>query len=296
MTAAPAQAGQTAQTYKTDGSAHNAHSAKPAAPAAGGLQEPFQAQVARWVLHCFGARIAADRTERNHRLLEEALELGQSLGCTASEAHQLVDYVFARPVGEPHQELGGTMVTLAALAQAAGLDMEAAGRDELARVWTKADKIRAKQASKPAHSPLAAAPSWPDMAQVNQLLDRYAKACSKAGQEPGTPRLQEEAADISNSLTILLEGFLARRHHVVDLACAWQTAHDTSQVLADAANRANMQATPPAPTAPVAVHSAQALAVSHSRQLATQSDVAHIRAKHLRKQLLHACRQIGVPS
>ncbi|WP_421983411.1 hypothetical protein [Roseibium sp.] len=95
-----------------------------------------------------------DLTERNHRFLEEAIELVQSTGCTRSEAHQLVDYVYDRPTGRPHQEAGGVMVTLAALCIAAGLNMHAAGVDELARNWANSDKIRKKQASKPKHSPL----------------------------------------------------------------------------------------------------------------------------------------------
>ncbi|WP_197689302.1 hypothetical protein [Bradyrhizobium erythrophlei] len=78
----------------------------------------------------------------------------QSLGCTASEAYQLVYYVFDRPVGEPMQELGGTLVTLHALASANDMDVDAAGETELARVWTKIEAIRAKQAQKPKHSPL----------------------------------------------------------------------------------------------------------------------------------------------
>ena len=46
------------------------------------------------------------------------------------------------------------MVTLAALCLAAGEDMHAAAEKELARVWTKVEKIRAKQAAKPQYSPL----------------------------------------------------------------------------------------------------------------------------------------------
>ena len=117
----------------------------------------FQTRVQPWLLACFGAEIAADRSERNHRFLEESLELVQSCGCTASEAHQLVDYVFGRPVGEPAQEAGGVMVTLAALCLASSLDMHEAGETELARIWTKVEAIRAKQAAKPKHSPLPAA-------------------------------------------------------------------------------------------------------------------------------------------
>ncbi|WP_230942713.1 hypothetical protein [Burkholderia cepacia] len=116
----------------------------------------FQSRVRPWMLECFGAEIAADRAERNHRFLEEALELVQACGCTASEAHQLVDYTFGRPTGEPEQEVGGVMVTLAALCLANGLCMHTAGEVELARITVPETvaKIRAKQAAKPKHSPL----------------------------------------------------------------------------------------------------------------------------------------------
>lgn len=132
----------------------NAHAAL-AAPAAA----PFQHRVQPWLLACFGAEIAADKIERNHRFLEEALELVQACGCTASEAHQLVDYVFGRPLGEPAQEVGGVMVTLAALCLAQGLDMHQAGETELTRIWSKVEAIRAKQAAKPKHSPLPVVPA-----------------------------------------------------------------------------------------------------------------------------------------
>ncbi len=116
---------------------------------------PFQERVRPWLLACFGEMIAGDQEERNHRFLEEALELVQSLGCTASEAHQLVDYVFGRPVGEPVQEVGGAMVSLAALCLANDLNMHDAGEKELARILDPhvMDIIRAKQASKPKGSP-----------------------------------------------------------------------------------------------------------------------------------------------
>lgn len=122
---------------------------------------PFQARVKPWLLECFGEAIAGDREERNHRFLEEALELVQACGCTASEAHQLVDYTFGRPVGEKAQEVGGVMVTLAALCLAQDLDMHAEGETELTRISAPelVARIRAKQAAKPKHSPLPAAPA-----------------------------------------------------------------------------------------------------------------------------------------
>lgn len=114
----------------------------------------FQQRVAPWMEKCFGTEISKNVVERNHRFLEESLELVQSLGCTQSEAHQLVDYVFGRPVGDTPQEVGGVMVTLAALSLAVGLSMHEEGEIELARVWKKIDVIRAKQAAKPKHGPL----------------------------------------------------------------------------------------------------------------------------------------------
>lgn len=119
-----------------------------------GKTEKYQIRVDEWMQVCFGEKISKDKVERNHRFLEEALELVQSVGCTKSEAHQLVDYVFTRPQGDPQQECGGVMVTLAALCLANNLDMDNCGEVELKRIWTKVDQIREKQAAKPKHSPL----------------------------------------------------------------------------------------------------------------------------------------------
>lgn len=98
--------------------------------------------------------VCRNTTERNHRFLEEALELVQAMGCTAAEAHMLVDYTFGRPVGDPEQEVGGALVTLAALCSAADISMAELGERELARCWQNIDRIRFKQAGKPRSSPL----------------------------------------------------------------------------------------------------------------------------------------------
>jgi hypothetical protein len=45
-----------------------------------------------------------------------------------------VDYVFARPVGEAGQEIGGCMVTIYAAASALGVDADAVLEAELARI------------------------------------------------------------------------------------------------------------------------------------------------------------------
>jgi NTP pyrophosphatase (non-canonical NTP hydrolase) len=115
----------------------------------------FQGRVAAWASMCFG-QDAGDRKQRTHRFLEEALELAQSLDCTHEEAIELVDHVFGKPIGEPYQEMGGVMVTLAALANAAGLKMGRDGEEELRRISTLGmiERIRRKHASRPASSPL----------------------------------------------------------------------------------------------------------------------------------------------
>lgn len=121
----------------------------------GSLQE----RIALWAIACFREEIARNKPERNHRLLEESLELVQSTGCTAAEAHLLVEYVFNRPVGNPPQEVGGVVITLAALCFVQDIDMESAAETELTRIWGAIEKIRAKQKAKPKNSPLPQSPT-----------------------------------------------------------------------------------------------------------------------------------------
>jgi hypothetical protein len=114
----------------------------------------FQERVGPWMIACFGHVIPFDKEERGDRLLEEVFELLQSGGYDPARVVPLRDYTWNRPVGEPAQELGGVMVTVAAYSNAFDLDMHKAGETELARIWTKVDLIRAKQAAKPTGSAL----------------------------------------------------------------------------------------------------------------------------------------------
>lgn len=110
----------------------------------------YKERVADWMLACFGPEVTADKTERCFRFGEEALELTQSLGATREAMHALVDYVFGRKIGEPAQELGGVVVTLQALANAADLDVMACAQNEISRCEENIERIRAKHLSKPA--------------------------------------------------------------------------------------------------------------------------------------------------
>jgi hypothetical protein len=116
----------------------------------------YQAQVLHWMHECFGPRDATDKPMRGHRFLEEALELVQACDITKEEALQLVDYVYGRPAGEPHQEVGGVMVTLAGLCSAIQLDLNECAQREIDRVSRPEiiEKVRIKHANKPKFGPL----------------------------------------------------------------------------------------------------------------------------------------------
>lgn len=211
-----------------------------AAPgAAVAAREHFQQRAKPWLLKCFGEAIAGDREERNHRFLEEALELVQACGCTASEAHQLVDYTFGRPVGEKSQEVGGVMVTLAALCLAQGLDMHAEGETELARINAPdmVLKIRAKQAAKPKHSPLPAHSScrmedgrcgicggdW-SVCGCDGMLRRDAASREQEAATPNCPACSENSR---KSFYSSCSGCQSRRGRVLPLASGEQESGET---------------------------------------------------------------------
>lgn len=130
----------------------------------------FQQGVDQWMDVCFGETIKADKVERCDRFIEESLEFVQSVGYSAERAHALVDYVFNRDIGEVNQEVGGVMVTLAAACNTIGVDIGSAAQTELARVWTKVEAIRAKQAAKPTGSALPIAlPTPPEDAPITPI-------------------------------------------------------------------------------------------------------------------------------
>lgn len=93
-----------------------------------------QARVAAWVVTTFGPETALDAPERSLRAAEEVIELAQACGVAGETIHRLVDYVYARPPGVPKQEIGGSMLTLYAAAQACGVDADEAYEAEMQRV------------------------------------------------------------------------------------------------------------------------------------------------------------------
>ena len=123
----------------------------------------FQSRVQPWLMECFSMEVCRDKRERCDRFIEEALELVQSIGYDLRRVAALVEYTGNRPAGEPSQEVGGVMVTLAALCGACDLDMHEAGEVELARILQPevTERIRQKQAAKARDIPFLPLPTTP---------------------------------------------------------------------------------------------------------------------------------------
>jgi NTP pyrophosphatase (non-canonical NTP hydrolase) len=150
------------------------------------LQPSFQEQVFPWTRKVFGTEVATHKPTRLFRFIEEAVELVQAGGATRDQVMAVVDYVFNRPVGEVKQEVGGVMVTLAALCNAFDVNMNAEGTAELERVQSEEmiEKIRKKQQSKlfNIYDVAAGVPTYVDPSklmskserQVRRILARYA--------------------------------------------------------------------------------------------------------------------------
>lgn len=110
-----------------------------------------QSTILNWAVTNFG-EVAKNPVERGLRLVEEALEVGQSSSVPKERVLALVERVYSRPVGDLAQEIGGTGMTLDALAELAGIDAQVEITKELIRVlalpkdlWQKkhAEKVEA---------------------------------------------------------------------------------------------------------------------------------------------------------
>lgn len=110
----------------------------------------FQHRIGQWVFKTFGNEVAGNAKERCLRLVEEAVELAQSCEVDPKQLHALIDYVYERPVGLHAQEIAGTMVTLAACAEALSVDLERVSLVEADRIETPeiTEKVRNRQAEK----------------------------------------------------------------------------------------------------------------------------------------------------
>jgi NTP pyrophosphatase (non-canonical NTP hydrolase) len=100
-------------------------------------REYRQGQVAEWCSAAFGSEHASSIPQRAVRLLEEAIELAQAAGVPRPMAENLLGFIYCKPAGELHQEIGGVSLCILALATAAGLSAEAEEVREIERVMSK---------------------------------------------------------------------------------------------------------------------------------------------------------------
>jgi hypothetical protein len=92
-----------------------------------------QRWIEQWCLEMFGKESTLDVTYRGLRFAEESIEAAQAAGVTEDVLHNLVSFIFSRPVGE----LGGCGVALMALATAAGVSQEECELTEVSRLASK---------------------------------------------------------------------------------------------------------------------------------------------------------------
>jgi hypothetical protein len=105
----------------------------------------MQIMAVEWAVRCFGMAHVMDRRVRSLRLVEEAIEYAQSVGTDPEMIHRLTDMVYARPPGEPVQELGGVMLTAAVAADSLGVMAHEVMFRELRRVLAKSPEHFAKR-------------------------------------------------------------------------------------------------------------------------------------------------------
>lgn len=94
----------------------------------------LQEDCTAWVTDAFGSECATNTKERALRVLEEAVELAQSLDVTKEEAERVLNRTFTREVGETAQEVAGLQFTLMVLALRLGLNPVVECIRELTRV------------------------------------------------------------------------------------------------------------------------------------------------------------------
>jgi hypothetical protein len=73
-----------------------------------------------WVQRCFGSDVLSNKQERAMRLLEEAIELAQSVGVPLEKVRALEVLVYDRPVGNETREMGSVLLTAVVMCRTLG--------------------------------------------------------------------------------------------------------------------------------------------------------------------------------
>lgn len=114
------------------------------------LTARYQVAVADQIDRLWGTTARHNIKERAQRFLEEAVELVQSCGLGAQDIPPIVQWVYNRETGPVDREVGGTMVTLAALCARIAVNLPEAAVMELNRLMDKSpEEMRKRHNNKP---------------------------------------------------------------------------------------------------------------------------------------------------
>lgn len=119
--------------------------ARPGTPSPGHRMGNFQAQAGQFLDECIGEELAADPVFQAERFLEKALILARAAGASRARARTLLSGVFELEAAEVDQSTGATMLRLATLSRALGIEMTDAGAKELRRCDDRISILRAEE-------------------------------------------------------------------------------------------------------------------------------------------------------
>lgn len=106
----------------------------------------YQDVVRNWTVRTFGEDGVKHSSQ--YRVVEEALELGQSLGVSKEDAINLVNKVCSLPVGDVKAELGDALFTLCGVANQINCSLAEVGYSTMNMNFNKIEAIREKNKSK----------------------------------------------------------------------------------------------------------------------------------------------------
>ncbi len=108
-----------------------------------------QAEILQWANATFGKATASNTSERIRRFAEESIELVQAAGLEKQSIHDLIDHIYAKPVGNLAQEIGQVGVSLLALAERLGIQADEEECKEFQRISSlPTEHWRARQNAK----------------------------------------------------------------------------------------------------------------------------------------------------
>lgn len=103
----------------------------------GGPVSLLQRIACEWAVRSFGMKHVAEPQVRAVRHVEEAIEVCQAFDVPKEQILAAVEMVYAKPKGEPLQELGGSLMTAVILCEAIGVEAELVLEKEVRRVLEK---------------------------------------------------------------------------------------------------------------------------------------------------------------